>query len=155
MPIFSDISSQSKQKIWPTIFFSKRYVRPYKLSRPWRYQTFKCHENSEIRSLPPTWDALIQHIHKAAYVFGYIWRTLHIPAITKEPPAYWPYFFIDSKIKFQWVSHDHCLISQNLNKTVFKTCRCRKACKKNCKFKKVEMMNCLPTYKCRAKCEES
>ena len=49
-----------------------------------RYQTFKYCKNSEIRSLPPTRDALIQHIHKAAFVSGYIWETSHIPARTKE-----------------------------------------------------------------------
>ena len=35
-----------------------------------RYQIFKYSGNSEIRSLPPTRDALVQHIHKATCVSG-------------------------------------------------------------------------------------
>ena len=49
-----------------------------------RYQISKDRENSEIRSLPPTRDALIQHIHKVAYVSGYIWGTR-----TEKSPLKW------------------------------------------------------------------
>ena len=58
-------------------------------------------------------------------------------------------------IKCQWVLYDRCLITQNLNKTVFKKCGCRKGCEKNCKCKKVKMIKCLTTCKCKGKCEES
>ena len=105
-----------------------------------RCQIFKYHENSVIRSLPPTRDVLIQHIDKAAYVSGYIWGTLHIPARAEESPTNWTWSFTDDRIKCQWVPYGHCLITQNLNKTVFKKCGCRKGCKKNCKCKKVEII---------------
>ena len=36
-----------------------------------------------------------------------------------------------------------------VNKTVFKKFGGQKGCRKNCKCKKVEMMKCLPTCKCR------
>ena len=36
-----------------------------------------------------------------------------------------------------------------VNKTVFKKFGCQKGCRKNCKCKKVEIMKCLPTCKCR------
>ena len=81
-----------------------------------RHQMFKYRGNSEIRPLPPTRDALIQHIHKAAYVSSYIWGTSHI-ARTEESPTNWTWSFTDNRIKCQWVSYDHCLITQNLNKT--------------------------------------
>ena len=97
----------------------------------------------------------MQHIHKAAYVSGYIWGTSHIPARTEEAPTNWAWSFTDNRIKCQWVSHDRYLITQNVNKTVFKKCGCRESCKKNCKCKTVEMMECLPICKCRRKCEES
>ena len=58
-------------------------------------------------------------------------------------------------IKCQLVSYDYCLITQNLNKTVFKKFGCQKGCRKNSKCKKVEMMKCLLTCKCRGKCEEN
>ena len=120
-----------------------------------RCQIFKYRENSVIQSLPPTRDAFIQHIDKTAYLSAYIWGTLHIPARAEESPTNWTWSFIDNRIKCQCVSYGHCLITQNLNKTVFEKCGCRKGCKKNCKCKKVEMMKCLPTCKCRGKCEES
>ena len=81
----------------------------------------------------------------------YIWGTSHIPARTEESPTNWRWYFTDNKIKCQWVSYDYCLITQNLNKIVFKKYGCRKECKKNWKCKKVEMMKCLPTCKCRGK----
>ena len=72
-----------------------------------------------------------------------------------KSPTNWTWSFTDNRIKCQWVSYDHCVIKENLNKTVFNKCGCRKGCKKNCKFKKVETMKYLPTSKCREKCEES
>ena len=63
--------------------------------------------------------------------------------------------FTDNRIKCQWVSYDHCLITQNLNKAVSKKCGCRTDCKRNYKCKKVEMMKCLPTSKYREKFDES
>ena len=120
-----------------------------------RYQISKDRDNSEIRSLPPTRDALIQHIHKVTYVSGYIWGTLHIPTRTEKSPLKWTWSFTDNRIKCQWVSYDHCLITQNLNKAVSKKCGCRKDCKRNYKCKKVEMMKCLPTSKYREKFDES
>ena len=107
--------------------------------------------NSKIRLLPPTRDALIQHIYKAAYVSGYVWGTSHIPARMKESPANWAQSFIGTRIK---CIVELPLITQNLNKTVFKKCGCRKGCKKNRKCKKLDIMKCLPTCKCRGKCEE-
>ena len=72
-----------------------------------------------------------------------------------KSPTNWTSSFTDNRIKCQWVSYDHCVIKQNLNKTVFNKCGCRKGCKKNCKCKKVETMKYLPTSKCREKFEES
>ena len=78
-------------------------------------------------------------------------RTL--PARTVESSTNWTSSFTENRIKCQWLLYDHCLITQNLNKTVFK--KCPKGCKKNCKCKKVEMMKCLPTCKCGEKSGES
>ena len=89
-----------------------------------RYQIFKYRGNSEIRSLPPTQDVLIQHIHKAAYVSGYIWGTSYVQARREESPTNWTWSFTDNQIKCQWLLYDHCLITENLDKTVFKKCGC-------------------------------
>ena len=98
---------------------------------------------------------MIQHIHEAAYVSGYIWGTSHIPPRVEESPTNWTWSFTDNRVKCQLVSYDYCLITQNLNKTVFKKFGCQKGCRKNSKCKKVEMMKCLLTCKCRGKCEEN
>ena len=92
-----------------------------------RYQIFKYCGNSEIQLLPPTWDALIQCIHKAAYISGYIWGTTHIPARTEESATNWTLPFTGNRIKCQWVSYDHCLITQNLNKLYLKSVDVEKA----------------------------
>lgn len=117
-----------------------------------RYEIFKYRGSSDIRSLPPTRDALIHHIHKAAYISGYLWGMSHVPSTTEEPPTNWTWIVMENKIKCQWISYDHHSITQELYKTVFKKCGCRKGCKKNCKCKKGEQMKCLPTCKCRGKC---
>ena len=77
--------------------------------------------------LPPTRDAMVQYIQKAVYVSGYIWGTSRIPAGTKESPANWTWSFTDHRIKCQWVSYDHCMITQNLSETVFKIVDVEKA----------------------------
>ena len=117
-----------------------------------RYQIFKYRGNSDIRSLPPTKDALVHHIHKAAYVAGYIWGRSDVPTKSDEPPTNWTWFVQDKKLLCKWVSYDHEGPTNNLTNTVFKKCGCRKGCKKPCKCKKGVEMNCLPTCKCRGKC---
>ena len=59
--------------------------------------------NSKIRSLPPTRDALIQHIYKAAYVFGYVWGTSHIPARMKDSRAKWAQSFTSVSYSHRWL----------------------------------------------------
>ena len=54
-----------------------------------RYEIYKYRGNSNINPLPPARDALIPHIHKAAYVSGYIWGMSHVPNTTEEPPINW------------------------------------------------------------------
>ena len=44
-----------------------------------RYEIFKYRQNMDIRSLPPTRDALIQHMHKSACVSGHIWGRSNLP----------------------------------------------------------------------------
>ena len=119
-----------------------------------RYQIFKYRGNSDIRSLPPTKDALVHHIHRAAYVAGYIWGRSHIPIKTEEPTTNWMWVVKDEKLECKWVSYDHGSATDSLGNTVFKKCGCRKGCKKSCKCKKGDEMKCLPTCKCRGKCGE-
>ena len=54
-----------------------------------RYQIFNYRGNFDVKSLPPTKDALVHHIHKSAYVAGYVWGRAHIPIKTEKPPTNW------------------------------------------------------------------
>ena len=82
-----------------------------------RSQSFKYRGNSEIRSLPPARDTLIQHIHK--YIIQYIYLVISgehgIYRQERKSPTNWTWSFTDNRIKCQWVSDDHFLITQNLN----------------------------------------
>ena len=89
-----------------------------------KVSNFQYRGNSEIQWLPPARDVLIQHIHKAAYLSGYIWEIPYILARTEESPTDWTWSFTGNRVKCQWVLYDYCLITQNLNKTVFKKCIC-------------------------------
>ena len=91
-----------------------------------RSQSFKYRGNSEIRSLPPARDTLIQHIHKCIIQHIYLVISGEHRIYRQEPqsPTNWTWSFTDNRIKCQWVSDDHFLITQNLNKTVFKKCGC-------------------------------
>ena len=51
-----------------------------------RYEMFKHKGDLEIRSLPPTKDALLLHIHRCAYVSGWILGMSHIPNATNKSP---------------------------------------------------------------------
>ena len=107
-----------------------------------RYQIFNYRGNFDVKSLPPTKDALVHHIYKSAYVTGNVCGRAHIPIKTEEPPTKWTWIMEDGKLKCQWVSYDHAAATQELHKTVFKKCSCRKGCKKSCKCKK-EGLKCL------------
>ena len=63
-----------------------------------RYEIFKYRGNADIRCWPPTKDALIHHIHKAAYVSGYIWGMAHLPNTTEESPTIWTWSVVDNRI---------------------------------------------------------
>ena len=49
-----------------------------------RYEIFKYRQNMNIRSLPPTRDTSVQHIHKSAYVSGHIWGRANLPNKTES-----------------------------------------------------------------------
>ena len=106
-----------------------------------RYQIFKYRGNSEIRSLSPTRHVSGEH------------RTYREEQKSHQQIEHGLSLTIDKVSMGQ--CQCHCLITQNLNKTVFKKCGCQKGYKKNCKCIKVEMMKCLPTCKCKEKCKES
>ena len=52
----------------------------------------------DIRSLPPTIDALIQHVHKSAHVSGHIWGRANLPGKTDDSPSNWTWSISNDKI---------------------------------------------------------
>ena len=116
-----------------------------------RYEIFKYRGNLEMRSLPPTRDALVQHIHKAAYVSGYIWGRSHLTNTTDEPLSNWTWNLSGGKICCVWLSSNTSPLSEDLSKKAFRKCGCRKKCTKICSCRKQEI-RCLPNCKCRRNC---
>lgn len=58
----------------------------------------------KIRSLPPIQDALVYHIHKSAYVSGYLWERVHLPNMTCKPLPKWTWVVGGEKILCIWLS---------------------------------------------------
>ena len=54
-----------------------------------RFEIFKFKGDFDIRSIPPTSNALRLHIYRAAYISGWIWGLSHIPESTLESPYQW------------------------------------------------------------------
>ena len=108
---------------------------------------FKYKGDFEVCSLPPTKDALMFHIHRAAFVSGWLWGNSHIPKITTESPQRWGWNLINNIFVPQWTEKTSTLIF----KKAFKKCGCRKICSKSCSCKK-NNLQCLPICKYRRKC---
>ena len=119
-----------------------------------RYDIFKYKGNRDLRALPPTRDALVQHIHKAAYVASHIWSRANLPNTSDEPPSNWTWKISEGKFSCMWLSPNNTSLPETLFKKTFNKCGCRSNCTKNCSCKRENKNNlCLATCKCRSKCE--
>ena len=57
----------------------------------------------DIQCLLSTRDALIQHIHKSAYVSGHMWDRANFPNKTDESPSNWTWSITNDKILCTWI----------------------------------------------------
>ena len=79
-----------------------------------QYEMFKYCESMKIHSLPPTQNALVYHIHKSAYVSGYLWRRVHLPYLTCKLPPKWTWLVDGKKILCTWLYPSNVAISKRV-----------------------------------------
>ena len=117
-----------------------------------RFEIFKFKGDFDIRSIPPTSNALRLHIHRAAYISGWIWGLSHIPESTLESPYQWGWSKDGEigSVKVIWTNYNPELAISTFKKS-FNKCGCRTNCSKKCSCRKLQLC-CLTICKCRGKC---
>ena len=95
-----------------------------------QYEIFNYQQNMEIQSFLPIGEALIQHIHKSAYVSGYIWGRANSLYKTDESLSRnYTWNISSDKVLCTWISPNNIPLLKNLAKKAFKKCGCRLKCK--------------------------
>ena len=100
-----------------------------------------------IENIPPTLNALIQHLRRAVYQAGYIWAQ----ALESKPelpsPEHWGWTKTDSGWKPFWT--DLSDIAKSCQELVH--CGCKKGCKHQCKCR-VLNFDCTELCYCKGVC---
>ena len=79
-----------------------------------QYDIFKYKGDLDIRSSPPTRDALVLHTHRAAYISEWIWAMYHITNATEESPLLWGWSIIDDNLMPLDDARFKCDIQENI-----------------------------------------
>ena len=111
------------------------------------FNMFEKSSSNELRTLPPSKDALLQHILRSSYQAGWVWgNTLlqHIP----PPPELWGCKIYQGHLRLHWKSLD---VNQHLQK-IISVCQCRTNKCNACKCAKTDQ-KCLKFCNCCRKCE--
>lgn len=96
----------------------------------------------QIENIPPTSEALLQHMKRAIYQGGFIWSQMGQPTPTLPDPAEWGWQFDTGKWKPFWTSLPE---ASSMCRELLK-CGCKKSCRtKRCKCHKAGL-------KCTALC---
>ena len=103
----------------------------------------------EIRNIPPTSNALLQHIKRAAYQAGHIWASSLVAYPSYPSPECWGWVKDDTGCwQPLWTTLPPAVKScRQLIK-----CGCKKECKSHCRCTKASL-NC--TALCSCQCEQS
>ena len=118
-----------------------------------RFEIFKYKGDFDFRALPPTSNALRLHIHRAAYISGWVWGLSHIPESTLELPYQWGWSQDDGEIgsvNVIWTNYNLDIATKTFKKA-FNKCGCRTNCSKYCSCRTFQLC-CLTICKCRGKC---
>ena len=104
---------------------------------------------NNVKGIPPTYDALEQHVKRAAFQGGFIWSN----TLEKQPelpsPCDWGWRKDDSGLY-----EPHCPNLPDASKACKEliSCKCKKGCKKGCKCKKADLQ-CTQLCFCEGDCE--
>ena len=114
-----------------------------------RLNKFQKSTDDDVRKLPPSREALSQHVKRSCYQAGYLWQESLSDLSLPEPTEWgWTYDAINGYIPL-WLS---AFSSVDLEKFIT-TCTCITAKCKQCKCAKSELA-CIRMCRCDRKCEE-
>ena len=110
-----------------------------------RYELFKFN-GKDFDQLPPTKDALVQHVKRASFIAGHIWGQSLQKVQILPSPSEWGFQKNDAG---SWVPLWKTL--PTISKSHLHICRCKKQCKPPCVCAKNSVI-CIPLCTCRGDC---
>jgi hypothetical protein len=101
-----------------------------------------------IENIPPTKDALCQHMLRAVYQAGFVWRqSLELHQVLPNPSK-WGWKIVNNSYQPIWMKLNE--VSQAL--TELKKCKCMKNCSQRCTCKQYNL-RCTELCQCGGQCE--
>lgn len=86
-------------------------------------------------SIPPTRDALLQHVKRTAYQAGHIWGQAHIASPLVPSPRHWGWITDSGEWRPLWTTLPE--ISKSCQELV--KCGCKKGCRGGCGRRRVSL----------------
>ena len=111
-----------------------------------RVSCFERSADNDLRKLPMSRPALLQHTKRSSYQAGFLWMEC-VDNATIPDPTLWGWKRHEGKLVSMWQD----LEPMNIN-SVIATCICKVKVCQNCKCSKMEIP-CLPSCGCRRSCE--
>ena len=109
---------------------------------------FFTRNSRKFDAIPPTQDALLQHVKRTAYQAGPIWGQALKPSPIIQSPQHWGWVLDDGDRRPLWTTLPE--ITKSCQELV--KCACEKGCQGGCSCRKVNL-HCTALCKCRDKCE--
>lgn len=104
-------------------------------------------QGRDFDHLPPSSDALNQHVLRATYQGGHVWGNTLIPRPNIPDPADWGWLMVSKRWQPLWIAKP--VISKALKQLV--RCGCTKECKNPCTCC-MAGVSCTTLCKCRGRC---
>ena len=98
-------------------------------------------------ALPPTREALRQHIRRTAYQAGYCWGQMMVPAADLPSPSEWGWVKTDTGWDICWTILPE---ATNASRQLLR-CGCKKGCRGQCKCRKA-ILQCTALCHCSGLC---
>ena len=130
------------------LFVYSPNVDPSRGLNEYRMLDFECTTHNNLRLIPPSMNALLEHVKRACYQGGWIWR--HCMVNRNPPnPECWGWKLDNGHFRPKWDTRASNM--KKLEDIVTTTCSCKVAKCKNCSCGK-NNLKCLPFCKCQRKC---
>ena len=109
----------------------------------YRIREFECSTHNNLRLLPPSKIGLLEHVKRACYQGGWIWRHCITNTVLPDPEQ-WGWRLIDGQYIPLWQT-----LAEQVDSEVITSCKTVKYQQCSCARKGV---NCIPFCKCQRKC---